>query len=211
MHKLDITDSKSRDNFFNEIKEKYHHIDILVNNAGASGFNNGGSDTYQAVVGTNYHATIDLTDKLLPLLSDDGRILMVSSELGMLSNQRSSMKQFLNKPLTLDQINNKLKELEKASLEGNMQDFGLYIPFYSTSKAFLNAYVRWILVHKLKSKQSCFALTPGLCDTDLSGHRREKTAEEGTKPALYLVGLNTEKAKELSGKFFSENAKLLDY
>jgi carbonyl reductase 1 len=211
VQKLDIRDPKSREDFFNEIKAKYGHIDVLINNAASYTGNNGGFDTYDTIVRTNYHATIDFTEKLLPLLSDDGRVIMVSSGLGKLANQNPAMQELLNNPLSVEQINSKLKELEKASAEGKEENLGLRYPLYSTSKAFLNAYLRWVLTSKLKTGQSAIAMCPGYCKTQLNDFQGVKPPEEGAKPAVYLVGLTAEKAKELNAKFINEHSEVQEF
>lgn len=213
-YKLDIKSSKDQDDLFDHIKSTYHHIDILVNNAGVSAMSPGSVDKYDDIVGTNYHGTVDLTEKLLPLLADDARVIMISSILGKIAFQLPEFQDSLTQSQTTEQINEKLKEIEQASSEGKQ------CRLYCVSKAFLNAYSRWVLAPKLKADQSVIAVHPGYCETDCSGNCgdpelskmfQSKTAEEGTKAALYVVGLDTQKAKELSGSFVDDETKVMDY
>lgn len=216
--KLDIRNSKNQEEFFENIKKTYGKIDILVNNAGVSSQSPGTVENYNDIVGTNYHATVDLTEKLLPLLADDGRIIMLSSILGKLTNITPTYESFLSQPKTIDQINDKLKEVEHASLTGKPEDFAKISGLYSLSKAFLNAYTRWVLASKLKTGQSAVAIHPGWCETDLSGWcdneaikkvMPSKTAEEGTKTALHVISLDNERSKQANGSFFDDEAQVI--
>ena len=220
VQKLDIKNSKDQDEFFQAIRNTYGKIDILVNNAGVSAMSPGASETYEDLFGTNYHATVDLTEKLLPLLADDARVIMISSLLGQLSYQTSVYEKFLSQSLTIDQINSKLKEIKQASLTGKPEDFAKANGLYSLSKAFLNAYVRWVLALRLKPNQSVVTLHPGLCETDCNGWCKSeeirkfgtpKTAEEGTKTALHVIGLDNQSSRQVNGSFFDDEANIIVY
>ena len=50
--------------------------------------------------------------------------------------------------------------MEKEAQEGNLQNFGIAFPYYSTVEAFMNAYTRWVLALKLKNEQFCFGFNP---------------------------------------------------
>lgn len=87
--RLDVADTASFDAFATRVKEtltswRRERFDILVNNAGSGG---GGlvTDTSEAVfdslVATHFKGPFFLTQKLLPLLNDGGRIVNVSSGL----------------------------------------------------------------------------------------------------------------------------------
>lgn len=88
MLSLDITDTASYQAFLNAVTETLmvdfgrEHFDFLVNNAGNGLFANfvdATEDQFTSLVTTHLQGPIFLTQKLLPLVKDGGRILNVSS------------------------------------------------------------------------------------------------------------------------------------
>ena len=85
---LDITDTASYQAFSNALAETLNtkfgceRFDFLVNNAGNglfSNFTDATEDQFASLVATHLRGPIFLTQKLLPLVEDGGRILNVSS------------------------------------------------------------------------------------------------------------------------------------
>jgi len=85
---LDITDTTSYQNFSkaiaNTLMREFNreHFDFLINNAGNGLFANfidATEEQFNSLVTTHLHGPIFLTQKLLPLMKDGGRILNVSS------------------------------------------------------------------------------------------------------------------------------------
>ncbi len=85
---LDITDTTSYQTFSKEIADTLlkefdrKHFDFLINNAGNGLFANfidATEEQFNSLVTTHLHGPIFLTQKLLPLMKDGGRILNVSS------------------------------------------------------------------------------------------------------------------------------------
>jgi len=216
-HQLDITDRKSIENFSKWLEENFGTFDILVNNAGVAyqsdlAYKAPTEEIVRVTMGTNFYGTVEVTEYLLPLLAKDGKIIMVSSDNGELHHQGREVQKFLSNPnLTREQLFAKAKELEELGIQNKHRNHGYCPAFYNNSKAFLNAYVRWILVKMLKDDQTCFTLNPGWCVTDLSGHQGYKTADEGTVSTLYLIGLDLKQSKEYNGKFFDEDGNVISF
>ncbi|MCO7247295.1 SDR family oxidoreductase [Halomonas sp. Mc5H-6] len=85
---LDVTDTSSFPTFAGKVADtlKTHfgrkHFDFLVNNAGNgifSNFTDASEEQFESLVATHLRGPIFLTQKLLPLIQDGGRILNVSS------------------------------------------------------------------------------------------------------------------------------------
>jgi len=99
-HQLDVSDSDSIDKFLNWVKEERKgSIDVLINNAGVNT-----EDTIQEkldLIRINLTGTIELTEKALPFLASDGKIIMISSENGQLSWQKPVIRTMLEDP-TID-------------------------------------------------------------------------------------------------------------
>lgn len=85
---LDVTDTSSfpafAENVLNTLKNHFgrENFDFLVNNAGNglfSNFTDASEEQFESLVTTHLRGPIFLTQKLLPLIQDGGRILNVSS------------------------------------------------------------------------------------------------------------------------------------
>jgi carbonyl reductase 1 len=75
---LDVTDSKSISAFKSWIETEKGGFDVLVNNAGI-GYGVSKTEEKLATIDTNIRGPIKLTETLLPLMSSDGKIIMISS------------------------------------------------------------------------------------------------------------------------------------
>ena len=217
-HQLDVNDDKSVDDFVEWLKNTSGKLDILLNNA-AIGTPHTNDEQKHNTIKTNFFSVVKLTEKIIPLLSEDGKVIMVSSSVGILSWQGPKLKKALEDENITEQ---QLFDLGKNVLEV-IKDYPteVFLPegSYPASKALLNAYVRRFLPKKLKTNQQCYALCPGLCATDMGSGFRENakakkeikdsvgealSAEEGADTPVYLINLPFEKKEELNAKFFAK-------
>ncbi|KAM0907162.1 hypothetical protein ACQ4PT_016299 [Festuca glaucescens] len=171
-HQLDITDASSIARLADFLKTRFGKLDILVNNAGTAGFEHfDGMDAYQKIelirttsretyetakqaVQTNYYATKQVTEALLPLLqsSSDGRIVNVSSKFGLLSLfKNEELKLELNDidRLTEERLDELLDMFLKDFEAGAVDTRGWPAEFsaYKVAKAALNAYLSYMLLN----------------------------------------------------------------
>ncbi len=88
--KLDLSSTKSIENFAKNFGKLNKKIDILVNNAGIwSGLEDSSEmriDLLRKVLEVNLIGTIDFTERLIPFIKDSGKIINVSSSAGSLSH-----------------------------------------------------------------------------------------------------------------------------
>lgn len=86
--RLDLTEPRTFDAFAADVKARLAevwsraHFDFLVNNGGAGGFApfaDTSEAAFDAIVGAHFKGPFFLTQKLLPLLADGGRIVNVST------------------------------------------------------------------------------------------------------------------------------------
>jgi len=215
-HQLDITDDKSVDTFVHWLKQTFSKLDVLVNNA-AIATPVTDDELKIKTVQTNFFSVIKLTEKIIPLLTENAKIVNISSTVGSLSWQGASLRKALeDENLTEEQLydlGNNFLEVIKDFPKSN------FLPeaSYPGSKALLNAYIRKFLPKKLKENQQCYAICPGMCDTDMGngfdGHVPKEvaesiatgtvgTAEDGADTPVYLINLPFEKNSELNAKFF---------
>ncbi|MDF3822592.1 SDR family oxidoreductase [Leptospira sp. 96542] len=88
--RLDLTRTDSFDAFVTGVKQELartwsrEHLDFLVNNGGTGGFSSFAETTeaaFDALVGVHFKGPFFLTQKLLPVLADGGRVVNVSTGL----------------------------------------------------------------------------------------------------------------------------------
>ncbi|KAH3887610.1 carbonyl reductase [NADPH] 1-like [Dreissena polymorpha] len=111
-HELDVTQSASIRMFLDYINEHYKGVDILVSNAGTIFPKDSPLSMYrqaELTVNTNFKGTMSLLRYFLPLLRPHSRVVVVSSELGVLKSLGSRLREEIN----LDKVT--MYELDKLS------------------------------------------------------------------------------------------------
>jgi NAD(P)-dependent dehydrogenase (short-subunit alcohol dehydrogenase family) len=202
-HQYDITDEKSVDNLVAWLKENDRKLDVLINNA-AVGFRNGTDDEKMLTIRTNFLSVARSTEKLLPYLSEDGKVLFISSLMGKLVGQGENLRDILADPALTEEGLNKHAERFLEILADYKQVGTVADPSYPASKAFLNTYVGRFFPSKLNGKQQCYAVSPGWVKTDLGGAAAPKTVEEGVDTIVFLTNLPFTIDPELNGKLVDE-------
>jgi NAD(P)-dependent dehydrogenase (short-subunit alcohol dehydrogenase family) len=173
---FDVTNSRDHQKAHDYFAEKYRRLDILVNNAGVWKESDTSSPTsvpkpasavspeiLRETFETNFFATVDLTQKLLPLLrkAPAGRIVNVSSILGS---------------LTLH-----------ADPASPIYAFKVFA--YDASKTALNAFTVH-LAHELRdTKIKVNSAHPGWVKTDMGGPNATMEVSEGGKTSAQLATL----------------------
>jgi NAD(P)-dependent dehydrogenase (short-subunit alcohol dehydrogenase family) len=164
-------------------------VDVLVNNAGASfdGFDRAVAARTLAV---NFFGAMHLTDALLPSMRPGGRVVMVSSGLGKLSQLGPGLRNRFDDPLLArgDLV---------ALLESFVQDVGAGVHTgrgwpsnaYGVSKVGLNALVR-VLARDLGGDPRRILVNsadPGWVRTRMGGSGAPLSVEDGAKTPVYLA------------------------
>ncbi|KAL4497053.1 hypothetical protein ABPG72_002209 [Tetrahymena utriculariae] len=217
VQKLDVAESKSIKEFSNWFQKHYNNYDVLFNNAGVV---NKQLDDYNLqkkpdqenarwTMQTNFFGTIELTKCLLPNLSSDGKILMMSSNLGILQYQGEKGKQFL----TDNNLNEKdlIQAAQSYIQNANQNDTTMFCnSSYHTSKALLNSYCRIVGPKILQPNQSMYAISPGWVKTDMGGQFAEETIEQSGPFLADLITKQPYGRNNLSFKFI-EKMKEIDY
>ncbi len=204
-HQLDVSDEKSISSFAEWAKNTLGKIDVLVNNA-AILYRNSNDEEKKSTIYTNFTSVVKLTEKIIPLLAADGKIINISSTLGITSLQGETLRKALE-DLQLDL--KRLHELASNFLEiGKDYQPNEYGPeaSYPGSKALLNFYTNTILPTQLGPNQQVYAVCPGSCRTDMGTDQAWTSAEEGADTPVYLIELPFRKDAELNAKFFSKRA-----
>ena len=222
LEQLDVEDTKSIDSFVENIKAKYEKIDILVNNVGIATFEDGlnavnntakviSGSLMKQIVTVDLLNTIYLTEKILSIISDDGKIIMISSTLGKLSLQGSKLQEVLSESsLTTEDIKNLALQFIECSKNNTHKEYGFSSSGYAVSKALLNTYVRFALGRIAKPTQQLYTLCPGWCKTDMGGDMAPLTPEQGTETTMFLIEQKYEVNQDYQSKFI-RNSSVVEF
>ena len=206
-HQLDVTDIESRKSFKEYLIKNNIKIDILVNNAGVAHVDDWVHKiivSYEIafeIINCNFFSLVSLSEELLPLLSEKGKIINVTSEDASLCFHSKEKQNLLNKKISKDELtelaNTYLeKRKENKSLEGWSQQA------YQFSKGLANAYGRWVLVDLIKENQFTICVDPGWVNTDMGGNNAPLTIIDSNRNlsfAMFDIG------KEFCGKFLIDS------
>jgi len=218
-HQLDITSNESTDKFVSWLSENFKTFDVLVNNAGTNDRQDWDenwimpNDTKKIIIDTNFYSTVSFTEKMLPYLSSDGKIIMISSNLAKLEFQGEPVRKFLqNSEMTLEDLLKEMKDFEEKAYKNEHIKAGYSKQIYHVTKAFLNAYTRWILPKKLKEGQTAFNVHPGWIKTRLGGYdAAPQPIEESVISTLRVFNLDHEESLKWNGKFIDEKGEPFEY
>ena len=218
--KLDVCSDKSVTKFREIIKSEYGGIDILCNNAGIK-YGKASSASLSEMAGeteiinsTNLLATINVTNSLLPLMKDNGRICQIAGMVGTLNyslvrGKKNPIRQRLLEPtLTVDGLMDIYKEYIEAMKQ---EDYTHFKPdcAYPMSKCLLVAHTR-ILGREIENNSRNLLLNcccPGWTATDMTAYEGPLTIDEGAVTPLMVCTLPLEAG---SGKFYREQ-KVFDW
>lgn len=108
-YQLDIENQESIDQFAAYLKNTYGGVDVIINNAGLFIHKEDGiplEEEAKITFSLNYAGTLKLCSALFPLLRSNGRVVNVSSRLGLLNKiSNSALKNKIkNENLTLEEL-----------------------------------------------------------------------------------------------------------
>eukprot|EP01083_Nonionella_stella_P036569 99783_1 len=202
---MDITDKQSVQKAAQQIQHKYKTIDILINNAGMAFKGNAfDSNVVQTTLQTNYFGTVNVTQTFLPLIKDNGRILMTSSRAGTLPRvikDKAIREQLLKADLTKNELEKILDDFQAhVAKDKTLSNAPYNKSAYGMSKVAMSAYSRIIAAQVVKRKVFVAAYCPGWCQTYMSSGGGARSPENGAK-GLELLCLEKKTMNE-TGKFW---------
>ena len=195
-HPLDVADGKSVDAFAEWLGKEHGGFDVLVNNAGISldGFD---AKLARRTLDVNFGGTVKTTDRLLPLLRDKARIVVMSSGMGELSCLGKELREkFADPSLSRDGLAALVNRFVREIAAGTHEASGFPSNAYRVSKVAVNAYVR-ILARELldnaaeKRTIKVNAACPGWVRTQMAPNA-PRTPEEGAATPAWLALLPEE-------------------
>eukprot|EP01017_Pseudomicrothorax_dubius_P037419 TRINITY_DN5481_c0_g1_i1.p1 TRINITY_DN5481_c0_g1~~TRINITY_DN5481_c0_g1_i1.p1 ORF type:complete len:297 (-),score=48.91 TRINITY_DN5481_c0_g1_i1:58-948(-) len=203
---LDVSNPESIDSFTKWVSNTFGKVDILLNNAGMAwkgdAFN---EEVVRTTFQTNFYGTIELTEKMLPLINDSGKIVTITSSAGKLGKVKSPeiLQKLKADDLTADAIYAYAKEFYNDVKADNYAEKWTKHA-YGLSKLFLNLWIRIFAKRPevLSRNIQVYACCPGWVRTDMAGPNAPRSIDEGVVCPLYLVELPNEVKSDLQGQFF---------
>ena len=205
VEELDVSNSGSIDKFVSRIG----NIDILVNNAGiAAKGDNFDAKIVQDTFQTNFYGTIELSEKMIPKINNNGKIITVGSTSGKSEKLKSEKLQeaFRDPNITKEKLFDLAKQFYDSVADNTFEEKGWPRQGYAMSKLCINTYARILGQQKdiLDKNIQVYVFCPGWCRTDMAGDKAPKSAEEGADTCAYLADLPFEVNKDFQGHFFHE-------
>jgi carbonyl reductase 1 len=202
---LDVEDRESIDVFARAHAKD--GVDVLVNNAGAS-FDGFDAAVASRTLAVNVFGAMHLTDALLSSMHSGGRIVMVSSGMGRLSQLGPALRaRFDDASLTRAGLVELLESFVDDVGAGVHARRGWPSNAYSVSKIGMNALVR-VMARELESDPRGIlvnAADPGWVRTRMGGRSAPVSVEDGAKTPVYLALLP---AGSATGGFFARERQV---
>ena len=225
---LDISNSGSIDKALQTLITKKIKIDCLIDNAAYLSTEDDNSeyiprtdpspfklkfDVVTTTIKTNFYGTVEVTEKLLPYINDNGKVIIIASRRGLIKQVKSeSLRNAIKKEnLTKDELFNLSKKYIEDAKADKIAKEGWANSAYDMSKVFLIAYGR------IMSKEAPFisrniqlySLCPGWVKTDMGTQYAPLTIDQGILTPCFLFDLPWI-INENQGKFFAD-CKVIDF
>uniref|UniRef100_A0A8D3DZB2 carbonyl reductase (NADPH) n=1 Tax=Scophthalmus maximus TaxID=52904 RepID=A0A8D3DZB2_SCOMX len=204
-HQLDINDLSSITAAAAYFKDKYGGVDVLVNNAGiAFKVADDAPFAVQADVTlkTNFFATRDMLTHFLPIIKAGGRVVNVSSFVGVRTLNMCSaalQQRFRSDDITEDELVTLMQQFVDKTKTAEHKQAGWPETAYGVSKTGLTVRPIDPSLCPILLNACC----PGWVRTDMAGPKAPKSPEEGAVTPVYL-SLLPAGATDPHGKFVSD-------
>ena len=206
---LDILDDESIAQFAAYIAEGYGKIDVLVNNVGIAFKAADPTPSQQQAaptVGCNFFGTLKVTQALLPLINEGGRLVNMASESGHLKviKGEALRAQFASAgdDLTLEALVALMNKFIHDVEAGIHEQEGWSSANLGTSKVGVVAMTK--VLARMHPEITVVCCCPGHCKTDMSSMNGTKTAEEGSITPFFVATA----PEVLTGKFYADEKEI---
>uniref|UniRef100_A0AC35TJR3 RNase_PH domain-containing protein n=1 Tax=Rhabditophanes sp. KR3021 TaxID=114890 RepID=A0AC35TJR3_9BILA len=191
-HQLDITKDGSVNNFAKYLKDGGEKIDVLINNAGFA-FDNDAKESAleqaQYTIDVNYYGTKRVSNALIPLIKEGGRLVNVTSMMGkMISGfSKENVALFNNDTYTVETIDKFVEDYKKYCEPDTRKQHGYNNSAYRTSKVAEMALT--MLQHRQLKDRNILVngCCPGYVNTDMTNHKGPLTIDQGAETPIFCA------------------------
>jgi len=175
------------------IQKTHGGLDVLINNAGILYQGDAwGEEVARTTLNTNYFSNKKMCEVFTPLISDNGRLVVVSSQLGKLRMIRDERKrnQFNDETLTPERLDELGNQFVQAVISDTYAQDGWPSSCYGISKVLINAYVRYLIRNSsklFKPGVKVYSVCPGYCSTALNNFTGLRSAAKGAETPVWLA------------------------
>ena len=185
---LDVTSQESIANLADRLERQDTRLSALVNNAGIAleGFD---ANVAEKTLAVNFFGALHVTERLLPLMAEHGRIVMVSSGMGELDGMPPPMRQRFAPPPSKEELLSLMHAFVEDVRSGQYAAKGWPGSAYRVSKVGLNTLTR-LLAEELKPRHLLVnAVCPGWVKTRMGGAHAPRSVEEGADTLVWAATL----------------------
>jgi carbonyl reductase 1 len=204
---LDVADPASITAAADYLRRASATVDVLVNNAGVS-LNGFDAEVARATLATNFFGPLHVTEALLPMIPENGVIVMVSSGMGELAGLDRRLRDRLTDPaLTREQLAGLMDEFVADVEAGCHRERGWPSNAYRVSKLGLNALVRVWAPALAERRIAINAVCPGWVRTDMGGRSAPRPVEQGAASIVWAATTPSGRGGPTSG-FFRDGRRI---
>lgn len=188
---LDVASLESLSTLAGRLEQQGVRLSALINNAGIAmeGFD---AHVAEYTVAVNFLGPLHVTERLLPLMEEHGRIVMVSSSLAELKDYPPEFQRRFDPPPSKEQLRALLWSFVEDVRAGVYREKGWPGSAYRVSKLGLNALTR-LLAKELKPLQLLVnAVCPGWVRTQMGGPHAARSIERGADILVWAATLPPE-------------------
>jgi carbonyl reductase 1 len=178
---LDVTRPETVAALVDELRRRGVALSCVVHNAGIY-LRDASHQAAPRTLETNFFGTLRLDDALAPVMTDDARVVYVSSNLGQLVGYSPSMQRRFETAARTADVQALAAEFLAASASGRAADAGFATDPYCVSKALLNALARARALEF--PRRTVVAVSPGWVKTDMGGPGAPLSLEQGVANLL---------------------------